>query len=60
MCYHKKEVSIVEEERMESEIKEETGYQPRPKWQVWLARIGLVIFIAGVILYYIHIFRGGM
>ena len=60
MCYHKKEVSIVEEERMESEIKEETGYQPRPKWQVWLARVGLVIFIAGVILYYIHIFRGGM
>ena len=59
MCYHKKEVSIVEEERMESEIKEETGYQPRPKWQVWLARVGLVIFIAGVILYYIHIFRGG-
>ena len=54
------EVSIVEEERMESEIKEETGYQPRPKWQVWLARVGLVIFIAGVILYYIHIFRGGM
>ena len=50
----------MEEERMESEIKEETGYPPRPKWQVWLARVGLVIFIAGVILYYIHIFRGGM
>ena len=49
----------MEEERMESEIQEETGYQPRPKWQVWLARIGLVVFILFLILYYINFFRGG-
>ena len=59
MCYHNYEVSIVEEERMESEIQEEGSYQPRPKWQVWLARLGLVIFIVFLILYYILFFRGG-
>ena len=36
------------------------GYIPRPKWQVWLARIVLVIFIALVIMYYINIARGGI
>ena len=59
MCYHKQEVSIVEEERMESPLQEESGYQPRPKWQVWLARIGLIVFIAFLIMYYINVFRGG-
>ena len=33
-------------------------YKPRPQWQVWLARIGLVIFIITVIIFYIHLFRG--
>ena len=28
---------------------QETGYVPRPAWQVWAARIGLVIFIGIVI-----------
>ena len=28
---------------------EEKGYTPRPVWQVWAARIGLVIFIGIVI-----------
>ena len=28
---------------------ETTGYVPRPAWQVWAARIGLVIFIGIVI-----------
>ena len=59
MCYHNYEVSIVEEERMESEIQEEGSHQPRPKWQVWLARLGLVVFIVFLILYYILFFRGG-
>ena len=35
-------------------------YVPRPKWQVWAARIGLVIVIISVILYYYHIASGGM
>ena len=49
-----------QQQNVTPEETENTGYVPRPKWQVWLARVGLVIFIAGVILYYIHIFRGGM
>ena len=28
---------------------ESEGYTPRPTWQVWMARIGLVIFILFVI-----------
>ena len=36
------------------------GYVPRPAWQVWAARIGLVIIIISVILYYWHIASGGM
>ena len=40
--------------------KEEPGYTPRPAWQVWAARIGLVIMIISVILYYWHIASGGM
>ena len=34
-------------------------YIPRPAWQVWAARIGLVVFILGVIAYYLNVFRGG-
>ena len=39
---------------------ETESYKPRPVWQVWLARIGLVVMILCVILYYLHIFRGGL
>ena len=59
MCYHKKEVNIMEEERMESAPLEEAPYAPRPKWQVWLARLGLVVFVLFLIMYYIILFRGG-
>ena len=38
----------------------EPGYTPRPAWQVWAARIGLVIMIICVALYYWHIASGGM
>ena len=41
-------------------MKEKKGYTPRPAWQVWAARVGLVIMIISVILYYIHIATGGM
>ena len=34
-------------------------YTPRPGWQVWLARIGLVIMLICVALYYWHIACGG-
>ena len=38
---------------------QEGGYVPRPKWQVWGARIGLAVFILFLILYYALFFRGG-
>ena len=55
----------MEEERIENpgsgeETQPEKAYVPRPAYQVWAARIGLVIVIIAVILYYLHIARGGM
>ena len=44
----------------QSEQAPKKGYVPRPAWQVWAARIGLVIMIISVILYYWHIASGGM
>ena len=35
------------------------SYSPRPKHQVWLARIALVAFIILLIVYYMVYFRGG-
>lgn len=35
------------------------GYVPRPRWQVWGARIGLVIFILFVIAQLLQIAGGG-
>ena len=32
---------------------------PRPRWQVWLARVALVVFIAFLIMYYVNILRSG-
>ena len=39
---------------------EQEGYVPRPAWQVWAARVGLVLFILFVIYQYLAIARGGM
>ena len=48
-------------EEMQNDIQvEEEKYVPRPAWQVWAARIGLVVFILGVIAYYLNVFRGGV
>ena len=42
------------------EVTEEESYIPRPVWQVWGARIGLVIFIGFVILQLLQIAGGGL
>lgn len=34
-------------------------YQPRPRWQVWLARAGVVIVVIGYILYLLQIAHSG-
>ena len=48
------------DEQKDLQQQENTGYTPRPKWQVWLARVCLVLFIGLVIAYYINIMRGGL
>ena len=48
------------EENEELERQPQESYTPRPGWQVWSARIGLVVMIICVILYYWHIASGGM
>ena len=45
------ETSAVEETPKE-------GYVPRPAWQVWGARVALVLFIALLILYYANLLKG--
>ena len=51
------ENKINNEEQLQEEAKEQ--YTPRPAWQVWGARIALVIFIIYLIMYYGNILRGG-
>ena len=49
------------QENLEQELQEEAPkYVPRPAWQVWGARVALVLFIAVIILYMIKIARGGL
>ena len=37
----------------------EQPYTPRPTWQVWLARLGLLVFLIFVALFYFGLFGGG-
>ena len=37
----------------------EEEYKPRPRWQVWIARLGLVVFLIFVALFYFGLFGGG-
>ena len=48
-----------EQRKDELNEKPEPGYVPRPVWQVWAARIGLVVFLIFLLMYYINILRGG-
>ena len=45
---------------MEQKDEKQEEYVPRPGWQVWAARVGLVVFILFVIYQYLCILRGGM
>lgn len=46
-------------ERIDAVPEAEEGYVPRPVWQVWGARIGLVLFILFVIYQLLSIAGGG-
>ncbi|MBO5868528.1 MAG: hypothetical protein J6Q54_06455 [Oscillospiraceae bacterium] len=54
-----KEITEEQEDTTPAEEQEDTGYTPRPAWQVWAARIALVLFLMVVAMYYINLFRGG-
>ena len=51
----------MEKEHLDEQLTEEQQpYTPRPRWQVWLARVCLVLFIAMITMYYINVMRGGL
>ena len=60
----KVEVKFMEENQekqpQEAAAEETTGYVPRPAWQVWCARVALVLFIIIVIGQVLRIARGGL
>ena len=43
-----------------NEIQEQEHYEPRPAWQVWAARIGLVLFLLIVAYQVLSIAGGGL
>ena len=49
----------MDEQRKDQMNEEETGYLPRPAWQVWSARVALVLFILFVIYQILSIATGG-
>ena len=49
----------MEEERIDQIPQDGEPYQPRPLWQVWLARLGLLAFLIFVALFYFGLFGGG-
>ena len=50
----------MEEKRMDQQPETEERYEPRPLWQVWGARIGLVLFLIFVAYQILTIARGGL
>jgi len=57
------EIMIEQDQTVEEQPVEEQevrqGYVPRPAWQVWAARVGVVIMIVSFLLYCYHIATGG-
>lgn len=47
-------------ENLAPEAEQPEQYVPRPAWQVWAARIGLVLFILFVIYQILSIAGGGL
>ncbi len=47
-----------QENQNQEPVQEQPRYVERPAWQVWMARVGLVLFIVFLIFYYLNFFRG--
>ena len=50
----------MEKQNQDVSAEETGGYVPRPAWQVWAARVALVLFIIIVIGQILRIARGGL
>jgi len=50
----------MEKQPRDMAAEETTAYVPRPAWQVWLARVALVLFLIIVIGQALRIARGGL
>lgn len=48
------------ENEQQQDVSAQEGYTPRPAWQVWGARVGLVLFILFVIWQIMNIANGGL
>jgi hypothetical protein len=54
-----KEVNIMDERNEAAVNEQETpGYTPRPRYQVWGARIGLFLFLIVLLCFYFALFGG--
>ena len=49
----------MEQEHLEHSEEQQQSPIPRPRWQVWLARVALIVFVAFLIMYYVNILRSG-
>ena len=63
MCYDIKntlfEVTALDEQNLPNNpSEEETKYTPRPAWQVWAARLGLLAFIGYLVVFYLRAIGG--
>ena len=50
----------MEEMNENQELEQNQAYQPRPAWQVWAARIGVVIVVIAFAIYLYNIANGGI
>ena len=50
----------MDEQRINESFEEEEKYEPRPSWQVWGARAGLVLFLVFVVYQLLAIAQGGL
>ena len=48
------------EEKQPETQEEKKPYQPRPAWQVWGARVGLVVMIIIIVLSYLRLASGDL
>ena len=61
MCYYKERgEKTMETEPNNSQQPSQECYVPRPAWQVWAARVGLVLAIAFVAAQVLQIAGGGL